>query len=193
MRTRADRRACLLLASAAALGILLGATAALEPSGPAIEGLPADAIALVNGSAIGRNEYVRTIALLAQDKRTDMTDADRARVLDRLIEEELLLHHGIERGILDSDRSVRRTVTAAMIASIVAESSSEKPPEQELKAFYEKNPSYFTGPSGEVPPFGDARDIVEAEYLNRARSRSLRDYIDWLRKEAKITLAAEVR
>jgi hypothetical protein len=191
MGTVADRRACSLLAIGALLGIFLGATSVLEPYRPDVDGLPADAIALVNGRVIREQDYLRARSLLAQDKRTEMTDADRARVLDRLIEEELLLLHGIEMGILDSERRVRRAITAAMLTSIVAESASEKPSEYEIEAFYEENRSLFADPSGEAPDFHDVRDVAEDAYLNRARSRSLRDYLDWLREEADISLSPE--
>ena len=191
METRPDRRACTLLAIGAVLGIVLGATSALEPQGSRADGPRADAVALVNGRVIRTEEYLRTCSLLARDKRTEMTDADRARVLDRLIDEELLLQHGIEMGILDSDRVVRGAITTAMMTSIVAESASATPSESDLRAFHKNNRSHFVEASGVVPDFPDVRDEVEEAYLNRARSRSLREYIDWLREEAEIVLSPE--
>jgi hypothetical protein len=191
MKTRPDRRACILLAIGAVLGTVLGATSAFDPRGSGTDVPRADAVAVVNGRVIRTKEYLRTCSLLARDKRTDMTDADRARVLDRLIEEELLLQYGIEMGILDSERVVRGAITTAMMTSIVAESTSETPSESDLRAFHEENRTHFADPSGTVPDFRDVRDEVEEAYRNRARSRSLRDYIDWLREEAEIVVSPE--
>jgi hypothetical protein len=192
MKLSADRRAGTLLAIAAVLGTVLGATSAFEPPGSGTDVPRADAVALVNGRVIRTEEYLRICSLVAQDKRTEMTDADRARVLDRLIEEELLLQYGIAMGILDSERVVRGAITTAMMTSIVAESASETPSESDLRAFHQENRTHFADASGTVPDFRDIRDEVEEIYLNRARSRSLRDYLDWLREEAEIILSPEV-
>lgn len=202
---QANRRALVLLAAGGVVGILLGITAALNnESGAASSTLPADAIALVNGRPIRQDEYASAVALLAGDKRTELTDEDRAHVLNRLIEEELLIQRGVKSGLVDSNRAVRKAITQAMLAAIVAESASEQPAEDELRAFYEENPSLFArsaaavtaqvaaeGKAMERPAFAELREQVEEAYLRRSRDDALREYLQWLRDEAKIALAPE--
>ena len=203
---KADRRALWLLAAGSVVGILLGAATAFHKSGSAASALPDDAIASVNGRPIREEEYTRAVAMLAGDKRTEIADEDRTHVLNRLIEEELLIQRGIEIGLVNSDRSVRKAITQAMLASIVAESVSAQPAEDELRAFYAENPSLFArsaaaadgqaaieGQVTEPPTFADIRKQVEVAYLRRSRDDALREYLEWLRDEAKIALAPGMR
>lgn len=203
---QANRRALLLLAAGSVVGILLGVAVAWYERDATTGALPDGTIALVNGRPIREEDYARAVALVERDKRTEVTDEDRARVLDRLIEEELLIQRGIALGLVDSNRAVRKAITQAMLASIVAESVSVQPSEDELRTFYVENPSLFTRSAevadGQVaverqamgiPTFEDIREQVEAAYLQRSRDDALREYLEWLRDEAKIALAPEVR
>jgi hypothetical protein len=203
---QANQRALTLLAVGAVVGVLLGVATAFQTSDPDVRTFPDDAIALVNGRPISEEEYARAVALLASDKRTGVTDEDRAHVLNRLLEEELLVQRGIEVGLVDSDRTVRKAITQAMLASVVAESASAQPTDEVLRAFYAENPSLFAHPvpagavqgtveeeAGAPPALDEVREQVEAAYLRRSRDEALREYVEWLRSEAKITLAPEAR
>jgi hypothetical protein len=202
---RPNRRALVLLSVGATVGILLGIISVFHRSKAAVSALPDDAIALVNGTPIREEAYVSAVALLAGDKRTEVTEEDRAFVLDRLIEEELLIQRGIEIGLVDSDRAIRKAITQAMLAVVVAESVSEQPSKDDLRTFYEKNPSLFgrsisgtdvqvvaDGQVPQPPAFAEMREQVEAVYLRHSRDDALRVYLEWLRDEAKIALAPEV-
>jgi hypothetical protein len=199
---QANRRALTLLAVGGVLGVLLGLVSALHGvTLSSVAALPDDAITLVNGKPIREEEYANALALLAGDKRNALTDEDRAYVLTRLIEEELLVQHGITSGVVDTDRSVRRAMTQALLDSIIAESASELPTEDELRAFYQQHLALFTmqAPAQreieqamvETPAFALIRERVEAAYLQYARDEALREYLGWLRAEAKIVLAPE--
>src|SRR5262245_55368535 len=203
---KANRRALWLLAVGSVVGILIGVVTVWYERDPNTRALPDGAIAVVNGKPIREEDYARAVALVESDKRTAITDEDRVRVLDRLIEEELLIQRGIEIGLVDSNRSVRKIITQAMLASIAAESVSTQPSEDELRAFYAENPSLFmrsttattspVGTGGEAlksPSFEDIQEQVEVAYLRRSRDNALREYLEWLRDEAKIALAPEMR
>jgi parvulin-like peptidyl-prolyl isomerase len=141
--SNADRRARWLLGVGAAAGILVAVASAIRP---AANGLPADAVAAVNDRVVSTEELARAIELLAQDKRNEMTDEDRAFVLSRLIDEELLVQRGVEIGLVESDQSVRKAIVKAMMDSILLDAESEKPSEEELHAFYLENQDYFARP-----------------------------------------------
>jgi hypothetical protein len=197
-----DRRALWLLAVGSGIGILLGMATAFHRGGSDASTLPDDAIALVNGRPIREEDYTGAVAMVASDKRAEITDEDRTHVLNRLIEEDLLIQRGIQIGLVDSDRSVRKAITQAMLASLVAESASEQPTEDALRAFYAENSAFFThaapaangrtpaeGNATAPPAFEEIRDQVTAAYLRRSRDDALREYLEWLRSKAKITLA----
>jgi len=141
--SNADRRGRWLLAAGAAIGILVAVASAIKPAG---DGLPAHAVAMVNDRVISVEELARAIDLLARDKRNEMTDEDRAYVLSRLIDEELLVQRGIDIGLVESDQSVRKAIVKAMMDSILLDAESEKPTEEDLRAFYRDNQDYFTRP-----------------------------------------------
>jgi len=202
--SRTSRRALVLLATGAVLGIALGALSAFSGSRFAKSILPDGAIAVVNGKTITMGEYASAVALLAGDKRTALTDEDRLYVLNRLLEEELLIQRGIAIGLVDSDRTVRKSIAQAMLASAVTDSASPQPSQDELRAFYRKNSLLFTSPSpnpniqataggeaGKLPPFEEVHEQVEARYLQHARDEALREYLQWLRDEATIVIAPE--
>lgn len=139
----ASRTPWLLLAGAG-LGIALAAAGIVVGVGDPTA-LPRDAIAAVDGVAIPADLYARTVDGLARDKRNPLTDQDRAHVLQRLIEEELLVQRGVEIGLVSSAPRVRKAIVAAMIESIVADVESREPSPDELRAFFEENAAYFTG------------------------------------------------
>jgi hypothetical protein len=198
------RRALFLLAVGAVLGIACGIVSAFKGSDPHLSSLPDEAIAVVNGTAVTTEDYARAVALLASDKRTAITEADRAYVLARLIDEEVLIQYGIASGLVETDRAVRKAITQAMLAAIVTEHTSELPADDVLHAFYAEHRSLFVrapaeqdgqitaGGVEQLPPFDDIRAQVEEVYLQRARDEALREYLAWLRSEAEIVLQPDI-
>lgn len=139
-----DRRLGWMLAAGAGLGIVLAGASVLRPAES--ERLGAAEIARVNETAIGRDEFERSVQRLDADKRNPLTEADRAHVLQRIIEEELLIQRGVEMGLVASERTVRKSIASAMIQSIVAEADADVPDEAALRAFFEENRGYFATP-----------------------------------------------
>ena len=140
-----ERRFHALLGCGAALGLAAAVWSAIDPASLLGARLPAGAVATVNGRVIGAQDLADVVAGLAADKRAPLTAADREHVLARLIDEELLLQRGIERGLVARERSVRKAVVAAVVDSVVAEARAAVPSESELREFYEANAAYFAG------------------------------------------------
>ena len=175
---QAARRARWLLAAGAAAGIALAAAGLVR--GAALPGriLAPGEVARVNGVPIRAEELERLVAALETDKRSPITDEDRARVLDRLIEEELLVQRAVDIGLVDSEPGVRKALVQALVDSIVAEAESAEPEPDTLRQFYEEHRDYFTGgerfrverlvfrPRADAPPPGEraleARRALEA-------------------------------
>jgi len=140
------RTASGLLAAGAALGVILAALGLVRSGRGDAGGLPAIAVARVNGELIRADDYQRVLSGLAQDKRNPIDDAQRKQILDRLIDEELLVQRGLELGLARHDGKIRKDLTAAVIDSIVAEFADTQPGDKELEAFYEQNRAFFAGP-----------------------------------------------
>jgi hypothetical protein len=134
--------------------------------------LPADAVARVNDALIRRAEYERLLDAMASDRRQPLGAADRRHVLDRLIDEELLLQRGMELGLASTDRRLRADLSAAVVAMVVAESQDTQPTDHELRRFYEEQPALFVrpGPVRVRQVFFRVADLAEATAIEgRAR------------------------
>jgi hypothetical protein len=132
-----------LLVVGAAFGALV---AAAGLTAPATQALPDGVVALVNGVAIRAEDYARMRDALAADTRAPLDDADRRHVLDRLIEEELLVQRGLDLGLARNDRRVRSDLTQTVIDGIVSEAGDAEPGPREVDAFYGANRDFFAGP-----------------------------------------------
>ena len=75
-------------------------------------------VAWVNDTAIGKAQYNQALALYSQEKRSIASAQDRTLVLDRLIEEELLVQKAISDGALRNNLSVRQRTLQTMLDSI---------------------------------------------------------------------------
>lgn len=136
-------RAHILLWFGAVLGIGLATFAIVESREAAKQALGHETIAKVNHTFISREVYDTQIDRLASDKRSPMTDADKVHVLERMIEEELLIQRGVEIGLVERNRPVRAALVQAMIDAIIADSRSMDVSESALETFYQENSSYF--------------------------------------------------
>ena len=106
--------------------------------------LPNNVIAIVNDKIIPSERYRTVIQLIENDKRDDLTEADRKMALDRIIEEELLVQYAYQNGFLEADDLLRKSIVRSVVDSIVEQSVSVIPDEDELRNFYQDNLPVFT-------------------------------------------------
>ena len=137
-------RALALLVLGSFAGMALAAVSLTTPGARA--GLPPGAIASVNGTPIENDRFERLVAALASDKRAPIDTDDRRRVLDRLIDEELLVQRAVELDLLRHDRRVRAELADAVIATVVAQADAAEPSAEDLESFYVRNHQRFASP-----------------------------------------------
>ena len=133
------------------VGALVGAgMAAWGLAGGAGEGaggaLPESVVATVDGRPILRADYERMVAAVAETTKAGVADAAlRRRVLDRMVEEELLVRRGVELGLHVRDPRVRTDLGAAVIDHVVAqaEDAAAEPDEAALRSWYDANLGRF--------------------------------------------------
>ena len=88
--------------------------------------------------------YEMQLEGLANDKRSPLTNEDREYVLERMIEEELLIKRAIDLGMLENNPMARGTIVQQMIKNIISEGSRTEPEEKELIKFFDENIGFFT-------------------------------------------------
>jgi parvulin-like peptidyl-prolyl isomerase len=129
-----------LLVAGAAIGALLAASELLRPG---LDVLPADAVAGIDGDTISKADYLYFLDSMNKERRSPLDKVARERVLDRLIEEQLLIRRGVEMGLPWSESTVRKALVSTVIDTVIAEASTALPDDNELQEFYSQNLDYF--------------------------------------------------
>jgi hypothetical protein len=131
------------LALGAALGVGIAARGVVL--GAARAGVPDDAVALVGDAPIARDEYARAVAAVEADRRDHQADtALRRHVLDRLVDEELLVQRALELGLPTRDPRIRGQLASTMIDAVVGAGGDVTPTEAELRSFHARHGELFS-------------------------------------------------
>jgi hypothetical protein len=101
----------------------------------------------VNGIAISQESFAQFVGAVAQERRETTLDATmQAHLLERMIDEELLLQRGLSLDLARFERTARRAIVAAVVAMVTADAESAEPSEDALRAFLEKDGDRFRRP-----------------------------------------------
>ena len=128
------------LALGALGGLLLAAWGMLRQTDVGMD-LPSSAIASVNDVMISRDSFERARERLGA--LGEGTDAG-AELLQRLIDDELLVQRGVELGMTETDPAVRAAIINSIVASVTAEADAADPTDEELNKYLETNPERFS-------------------------------------------------
>jgi len=160
--------------------LVIGATVGIVAAGWGIlqsrvsaQLLPEHAVARVNDQIIERGVFERSLLRQQSDSQAPLGDDDRAWVLQRLIEEELLVQRGLELGMAQSEIEVRGAIVRSLIASVTAEADAAEPDEAQLRAWFDENPERFTYASAlAVDAWVSNEQSAAQDYAARLRSGS---------------------
>ena len=97
-----------------------------------------NAVALVNDMTISEDQYIKYISTLGIDV-VDKNDEELLEiVLEKMIEEELLLQKGIELELHKFDIQIRKAIIQQVINSVLLQ-NEEEVTEKELREYYKNN------------------------------------------------------
>lgn len=133
---------------------------------------------MVGERKIRRVDYERVLAGVAGDMRSPIDEAMRRRVLDRMIDEELLVQRALEMGLAVIDRRVRGELTSGIIDSIVVETDGIEPSARDVERHYEDNVAFFTRPGrlrARTIYFSNRRDGQDGRESAAARADAARE------------------
>ena len=125
------------------IGVFLAANSIVQESN-LIEG---DWVANVGGVQISKEKYYSQLEGLARDKKNPITERDKNYVLERMIEEALLIIRANELGLFENNQIVRGSIIQQMIKLIISENYLESVEEETLRKFYEQNIGFFSSAS----------------------------------------------
>ena len=128
------------------LGLLAGVGAALVTLAQRPSDAPPDgSAAVVDDAVISRDRYLRTLAsFAARDRAPALDEAQRRRVLEDLIAEELLLSRALALDLPRRDPLLRRRVLAQLLADVTTEADAEPVEEAELRTLFEEERDLFS-------------------------------------------------
>ena len=97
-----------------------------------------NAVALVNDMVITEDQYIKYISTLGIDTIDENDEELLEIVLEKMIEEELLLQKGIDLELHKFDIQIRKAIIQQVINSVLLQ-NEEEVSENKLKEYYEKN------------------------------------------------------
>ncbi len=146
-----------------------------------------DVAATINDNEIKLVDYLTAVAMIEEDKRGEINQADYKLVIDRLIEEELLFQHALKQDII-YDANITQLVIANMLSNIVSHITSDDYSDQQIKEFYDvqinNNPAFKAAMAGQ--PFIAIKEDLANAMFELDKSKAIRDYISILNKKAAI-------
>ena len=101
-------------------------------------------VAKIDDRAISKDKYEIYLESIAQSRKTGLIESDPENILERMIDEELLIQRGIDLGMIENDSEIRSTIIQKMIGSIIAETNDLRISKQDLEDFYSRNKDLFT-------------------------------------------------
>ncbi len=152
--------------------------------------LPEGVIARVGDQELLVTDYQRTVNSLQAERRKPL-DADmRAQVLERLIDEYLLLQHARQLDLSFQVPTLRKRTVDQVLQVLRNQAQAMEPSEGELQRFLEENAGYFglrevTGP--------DALQSMQTQVLREWRRRAAEDLLASLLEELRAQVSVQVR
>jgi hypothetical protein len=151
--------AALVLAVLAAIGLAVSGVA-VNPAA-----LPEGAVASVNGQPIARADFDALLGKVAAQLAHAPEPAERAEVLARMIDEELLIQRGLELGLVRREGRLRSLLVQEVMSQVLAGVRAQPVDDAELARFYALNAGYFARPAAFRVRRYDFADVAAAETL----------------------------
>ena len=133
------RRSLLLLATGALVGLAIAGYGLFTAAGTATRSIPPEAIATVNGRLILRTDFVTQVQTQFGITFKESTHEQRERVLQDMIDEELMVQRGLEADLASYDPEVRQALVNGVELQIFADVLAQQPSDAELKDYYDKH------------------------------------------------------
>jgi parvulin-like peptidyl-prolyl isomerase len=136
-------RSMILCAIGAVVGLAIAGVGLFSARGTATHKVPPEDIALVNQRPVLRSDFVTQLEGETGESFDQATRAEKLKVLDEMIHEELLVQRGLELDFAETDQMTRNALSMAMDQQALAEATTSQPSEQQLREFFDKNPARY--------------------------------------------------
>src|ERR1700723_559591 len=131
-----SRRSFVLMGGGALLGLLMAGYSLFTARGTSTLIVPPEDVALVNQQPISRSDYLLQLQTLYAVDLAHATAAQRRKVLDDMIREELFVQRGKELDVASIDPDVRAAMVNSVELEIAADAITAQPSEAQLHGYY---------------------------------------------------------
>ena len=131
-----SRRSFVFMGGGALLGLLMAGYSLFTARGTSTLAVPPEDVALVNQQPISRSDYLQQLQTLYGVDWAHATPAQRRKVLDDMIREELFVQRGKELDVASTDPDVRAAMVNAVELEIAADAITAQPSEAQLRSYY---------------------------------------------------------
>ncbi len=136
----------MMLVAGAVLGLVLVAVNLFQTPKGSDPGLSKDMAVSVNGTGILATDFKSTLDRYALSRGGSLDAADSTRILEAMIDEELLVQRARELGIDRNDRLVRDLMAKTVVEVVAMAAESTEPTPEEIEAFFVANQTLFASP-----------------------------------------------
>src|SRR5271154_3621878 len=128
-----------LLASGALIGLAIAGYGLFTAKGTRSHGVPPEAIALVNQRQILRSDFMTQAETQFTVPFAQTTREQRQKVLEDMINEELMMQRGLEIDLSSYDPDVRNALVAGVELEVTADVLAQQPSARELEQYYQQH------------------------------------------------------
>lgn len=139
-----NRRSMVFLACGALIGLAIAGYGLFTAKGTRSSGVPAEAVALVNQRQILRSDFMTQTEAQYSVPFAQTTREQREKILEDMIDEELMMQRGLEIDLPSYDPDVRNALVAGVELEVTADVLAQQPTSEELHAYYERHRSRYS-------------------------------------------------
>jgi hypothetical protein len=120
-------------------GLAIHGSGLFAARGPAARAVPPEDVALVNHRPILRTDFIARTETGTGKTYGEATPAERLKVLNDMVREELFVQRGLELGVPGTDPETREALVAAVERQAVADVTATVPSDAQLGKYFQDN------------------------------------------------------
>jgi hypothetical protein len=136
-------RSITLFSLGSAIGLGIAGYGLFTAKGTVIHHVPPENVALVNQRPILRTDFIAQTETETAKPFGEATLAERLKVLDEMVREELFVQRGLELDFPGTDPDTRSALVAAVEQQVVADVTTHQPTDDELRKYFEEHRSNY--------------------------------------------------
>lgn len=138
------RRSLMIFGTGAVIGLALAGYALFTAKGTTTRTPPPEDVALINQRPILVSDFNAQLETQYGAPAGQATKAQRAKVLEDMIREELFVQRGLELDMASSDPDVRSALVAAVEQQVSVDATAQSPTPAQLRKFYDDNRALYS-------------------------------------------------